>query len=74
MHDDPSQPPRLTVGQALVIGIILVIGFFAIRNGQALIVLVVAMGFAAWILNRLFALILRWTNSNTPEHPEHDEE
>lgn len=64
-----TQPPRLTVGQALVIFLILIIGFFSLHNGQVLIVLVIAMGITAFILNRLFQFILYLVMRNDTKKP-----
>jgi hypothetical protein len=55
-----DDPPRLTIGQALMIGLILLLGYAMLENGQSLVVLVIAMGAVALVLNRLLALILRW--------------
>lgn len=55
-----SDPSRLTVGQALLIGGILLVGGLSIQQGHTLFGLVIVMGLAAGGLNLLFRLILRW--------------
>jgi high-affinity Fe2+/Pb2+ permease len=56
----PEDPPRLTVAQAIVIGLLLVMGFIALENGLSLVFLLLTMLTAAFILNRLFQVILWW--------------
>lgn len=63
----PSEPPRVTVGQALTIAALLVVGFIALENGMSLVFLVLVMGAAAFVLNRLFALVLRWATRHDDE-------
>lgn len=58
---NPNDPPRLTVGQAIVIGVILLIGLIVLPNRLALVTLVAALGLAAVVLNGLFRLLLRIT-------------
>jgi hypothetical protein len=63
-----SDPPRVTVAQAITIAVLLIAGFFALENGLSLVFLVLAMGTAAFVLNRLFALVLWWATRN--DEPE----
>ena len=56
-----SEPPRLTVAQALVILVLLLVGMFWLRGGLQLLLLVAVMGVAAALLNMLFHWILRVT-------------
>ncbi len=64
MSDDdkrnPQEPPRVNVGQAITIAVLLVVGYLALENGFSLVFLVLVMGVAAFVLNRLFALVLWW--------------
>jgi hypothetical protein len=53
-------PPRLTVGQAIVIGVILLIGLLVLPEPAALVVLVVALGGFGLLMRGLFRLLLRW--------------
>lgn len=66
-----KHPPRPTIGQVLAIVLILLIGFVAIPDRFSLIILVVAMGIAALLLNALLHAILRWLAP--PESETHDE-
>ncbi len=66
-----NDPPRLTVGQALVIGVILLIGLIVLPNRWALVVLVAALGLASVVLNALFKLLVRLTDPKD-ESPDSD--
>jgi hypothetical protein len=60
----PQDPPRVTVAQAITIAALLVMGFLALENGMSLVFLVLVMGTAAFLLNRLFAFVLWWATRN----------
>ena len=60
----PQDPPRLTVAQAIVIALLLVMGFIALENGLSLVFLLLTMLVAAFILNRLLQVILWWATRN----------
>lgn len=60
----PSAPHRLTVGQALAIALMLIIGIVFQQNGQVLLFLVIVLGVVAFVLNRLFAWVLYLVTRN----------
>jgi len=66
----PPEPPRVTVAQAIVILVMLVLGYIALENGRSLILLLTAMAIAAFVLNRLLALILWWAGDNTQHNDD----
>ncbi len=55
----------MTVGQALVIGAVLLVGFVLIPNRFSLLWLLLVLGGFGWLMNRLFKLILGWVG-----HPD----
>ncbi|MEM6281653.1 MAG: hypothetical protein AAF787_05640 [Chloroflexota bacterium] len=59
-----KEPSRFTVGQALVVFAILLIGLFILPDRFALVVLLATMGVAAFLLNALFQRVLAWATRN----------
>ncbi|MEL6148447.1 MAG: hypothetical protein AAFV33_09090 [Chloroflexota bacterium] len=67
MKKKREEPSRFTVGQALAVFSILLVGFFILPDRLALVVLLAAMGVAAFLLNALFNTVLAWATRNDDE-------
>jgi predicted lysophospholipase L1 biosynthesis ABC-type transport system permease subunit len=57
------------MGQALFVALVLLLGFFMLPDRFTLVVLVAAMGFAAFLLNRLLQWVLRWAARPDDDKP-----
>lgn len=62
-----SDPRGVTVGQAIVIGVILLIGLFVLPEPLALVVLVVVLGAFGLLMRGLFRLLLHWFGGDESE-------
>lgn len=70
-----DDPPRLTIAQAIVIGVILVLGLFWLEDTFSLVFLLGAMGLAAFVLNRLFQVVLHLaTGQDAKDNPQQEDD